>query len=74
MPSLLAVFMGASAVERHITLDRSMYGSDQSASLEFDGLKRLVRDIRALKEILGDGEKKFLEDEKNIAKKLRYFE
>ena len=66
--------MGASAVERHITLDRSMYGSDQSASLEFDGLKRLVRDIRALKEILGDGEKKFLEDEKNIAKKLRYFE
>tara|TARA_Y100000816_G_C26050954_1_gene551019 strand:+ start:124 stop:951 length:828 start_codon:yes stop_codon:yes gene_type:complete len=74
LPSLLAVFMGASAVERHITLDRSMYGSDQSASLEFDGLKRLVRDIRALKEILGDGEKKFLEDEKNIAKKLRYFE
>ncbi|GIT24402.1 MAG: hypothetical protein CM1200mP41_04460 [Gammaproteobacteria bacterium] len=45
--SLAAVAMGATSVERHITIDRSMYGSDQAASLELIGLSRLVKDIRA---------------------------
>ena len=65
--------LGASAIERHITLDRSMYGSDQSASLEEDGVKRLVRDIRSIDSILGNGVKTILEEEKKIASKLRYF-
>ncbi len=73
MPSILAVAEGASAVERHITLDRTMYGSDQAASLEPAGFKRLVRDIRKVSDTLGDGKKIFLDDEQPIAKKLRYF-
>ena len=50
-----------------------MYGSDQSASLEPDGIKRLVRDIRTINPILGDGTKRILDEEVKIAKKLRYF-
>lgn len=73
LPSVLAAMLGASAIERHITLDRSMYGSDQSASLEEDGVKRLVRDIRSIESILGNGVKTILEEEKKIASKLRYF-
>ena len=73
LPSVLAAMLGASAIERHITLDRSMYGSDQSASLEEDGVKRLVRDIRSIDSILGNGVKTILEEEKKIASKLRYF-
>ena len=57
LPSVLAAMLGASAIERHITLDRSMYGSDQSASLEEDGVKRLVRDIRSIDSILENGKK-----------------
>ena len=53
-----AVLLGASSIERHITLDRSMYGSDQAASLEPQGLERLVRDIRGIDQILGDGIKR----------------
>ena len=73
VPSVLAVAMGAEVVERHITLDRAMYGSDQSASLEKRGLELLVRDCRAIKKILGDGQKFISEKEKGVAKKLRYF-
>jgi len=73
VPSVLAVAMGAQVVERHITLDRSMYGSDQSASLEKRGLELMVRDCRAVKSILGSGEKHVSEKEKSIAEKLRYF-
>ncbi|SVD54547.1 uncharacterized protein METZ01_LOCUS407401, partial [marine metagenome] len=54
---LPAVVLGATSIERHITLDRTMYGSDQAASLEESGLKRLVRDVRMLEKILGDGKK-----------------
>ena len=50
-----AVLLGATSIERHITLDRTMYGSDQPASLEPEGLFRVVRDIRALEQILGNG-------------------
>jgi N-acetylneuraminate synthase len=71
MVSCAAVALGATSVERHITLDRSMYGSDQSASLELGGLGRLVQYIRAVEESLGTGEKTVTEKETAIAKKLR---
>lgn len=73
LPSVLSIVMGAEYIERHITLDRAMYGSDQAASLERRGLEILVRDCREVYTILGTGEKKILEDEKEVAKKLRYF-
>jgi N-acetylneuraminate synthase len=74
LPSTLSVAFGARVIERHITLDRTMYGSDQAASLEKRGLELLVRDSREVRAILGDGKKTFSEKEKQIAKKLRYFE
>lgn len=73
LPSVLAVMLGAVCIERHITLDRSMYGSDQSASLERRGMEILVRDCRSVKSILGSGEKKLLPKEDEVAYKLRYF-
>lgn len=63
--------LGACIVERHITLDRSMWGSDQAASIEVHGFARLVRDIRLIPEILGDGQKIVYESERPILKKLR---
>ena len=66
-----AVLLGATSIERHITLDRSMYGSDQAASLEPIGLSRLVKDIRTLDVILGDGVKRIWDTEKPAMKKLR---
>ena len=68
--SLAAVAMGATSVERHITLDRAMYGSDQSASIEIVGLNRLVRDIRDVEIAIGDGVKKINQVEKDCRKKL----
>jgi len=73
-PSLVACSLGATSLERHITLDRASYGSDQPASLEEIGLSALVSSVRKIKLILGNGEKTFLEEEKKIAKKLRYWE
>lgn len=69
--TLAAVAMGSCMVERHITLDRSMWGSDQAASVEPQGFKRLVRDIRAIEIAMGDGIKKVYESEKPILAKLR---
>ena len=66
-----AVILGAKSIERHITLDRSMYGSDQAASLEPIGLKRVVNDIRRIEAILGDGEKRVWSSEIPVMKKLR---
>ena len=66
-----AVLLGATSVERHITLDRSMYGSDQAASLEPQGLVRLVRDLRRIDMIVGDGVKKVWPSEIPVMKKLR---
>jgi N-acetylneuraminate synthase len=66
-----AVILGATSIERHITLDRAMYGSDQAASLEPQGLFRLVKDIRTLDTILGDGKKRIWDSEKPAMKKLR---
>ena len=70
-PSSAAVILGACSVERHITLDRTMWGSDQAASLEPEGLRKLVRDIRNVKDILGDGIKVVYESELPIRKKHR---
>jgi N-acetylneuraminate synthase len=73
-PSLIAVMLGAVAVERHITLNRAEYGSDQAASLEVDTFKRLVTMIRKVPGLLGDGVKRVTEGERAVAKKLRYWE
>ncbi len=70
-PSLVATVLGANIVERHITLDRAMWGSDHAASLEPDGLNRLVKSIRLLSSWLGDGKKKVFESEIPIIQKLR---
>ena len=69
--SIVAAVLGACAVERHITLDRAMWGSDQAASLEPQGLSRLVRDIRLIPLWLGDGKKRVFESEIPILEKLR---
>jgi len=66
-----AVMMGATSIERHITLDRAMYGSDQAASLEPEGLFRMVRDLRTLDKIVGDGKKQIWDSEIPAKKKLR---
>ncbi len=70
--SVAAVLMGATSVERHITINRTLYGHDQSASLEPEGMRRLVRDIRLLNVILGDGKKKIWDSEKPNMKKLSH--
>jgi N-acetylneuraminate synthase len=69
--TLAAVALGAVFVERHITLDRAMWGSDQAASIEPGGLQRLVRDIRVISEALGDGVKQVYDGERAAMKKLR---
>ena len=69
--SIAAAAMDISSLERHITLDRSMYGSDQSASIEPNGLKSLVESVRKIEIALGSGKKVFLKEEKIMAKKLR---
>ena len=69
--SIASVALGACAVERHITLDRAMWGSDQAASVEPQGFAHLVRDIRLVETALGDGVKRVVEREVPIMKKLR---
>jgi N-acetylneuraminate synthase len=69
--SYAAVALGAAMIERHITLDRAMWGSDQAASVEPQGLMKLVRDTRSIEASLGDGVKKVSDDEVPIMKKLR---
>jgi N-acetylneuraminate synthase len=73
-PSIVAAALGANCIERHITLDRSMYGSDQSASLEEPGLRSLVNSVRKIKECIGESDKKIQLGEEVVAKKLRYWE
>ncbi len=70
-PTLAAVALGATFVERHITLDRAMWGTDQAASVEPGGFKRLVENIRDIERSLGDGVKKVYESEMGQRKKLR---
>lgn len=73
-PSVIAATMGIVALERHITMDRAMYGSDQSASLEEAGLRQMVSQIRKIPVVLGDGEKRITDGEVKIAEKLRYWQ
>lgn len=69
--STSAVVLGATSIERHITLDNTMYGSDQAASLNVEDLCRLVKDIRLIETILGDGKKNLSDKELDTRKKLR---
>jgi N-acetylneuraminate synthase len=69
--SVAAVVLGACMIERHITTDRAMWGTDQAASLEPNGIGRLVRDIRLVEQSMGDGVKRVYEREYPIIKKLR---
>jgi N-acetylneuraminate synthase len=71
IPSVVSVALGACLVERHITLDRAMWGSDQSASVEPGGFERMVKYIRVTEQSLGDGQKRVYDDELPILKKLR---
>ena len=73
VPSAVAVAMGACLVERHITLDRAMWGSDQSASVEPQGLATLVKYIRVTERSLGDGVKRVYDSELSSLSKLRRF-
>ena len=68
---VIATTLGATTIERHITLSRAMYGSDQAASLEKAGLNRMVRDIRLIEDILGSGKKVIWDSELPAQKKLR---
>jgi N-acetylneuraminate synthase len=72
-PSLMAAVMGAVAIERHITLDRAMYGSDQAASLELPGLVSLLGSLRKIATCVGSNFKQVSHAEEEIAKKLRYW-
>ena len=68
---IIRVAIGVCVVECHITMDRAMWGSDQSASVEPQGFQRMVRDIRAVEAAMGDGVKRVYEGEKPIIAKLR---
>ena len=69
--SVVAVALGATSLERHITLDRAMYGSDQSASIEANSLKNYIDTVNKVGKIIGDGTKKISEKEQEARKKLR---
>ncbi len=70
-PSVAAVALGACTIERHITLDRAMWGSDQAASVEIGGLMRLVSNIRDIERSMGDGVKRVHASELVARQKLR---
>ncbi len=72
-PTLLAYFMGANYIERHITLDRSMWGTDQSASLSEPGILNLTKILGKFHLIVGDGKKRILSNEKKMLKKFKYW-
>ena len=73
VPSTVAVALGACMVERHVTLDRAMWGSDQSASVEPQGIEKLVKYIRVTEQALGDGVKRVYDSEQSSLSKLRRF-
>ena len=70
--SVAAVSLGASFVERHITLDRAMWGTDQAASVEIHGMEILVRNIRCVEKSMGDGVKKIYSSELEAKNKMRH--
>ena len=69
--TVAAVALGACFIERHITLDRAMWGTDHAASVEPQGLQRLVRDIRTVELAIGDGAKRLFDSELPVRKRLR---
>ena len=71
--SVAAIYLGATVIERHITLDRSMWGTDQAASLSEEGMEMLSSILLKDKSFLGNGKKKFLTDEKTMLKKFKYW-
>lgn len=73
LPSVLAVMIGAVAIEHHITLDRKMWGTDQSSSLEPQEFQALMNDLQQIPVMLGSGERIVTEKEKQNARKMRYF-
>jgi N-acetylneuraminate synthase len=73
-PTITAFFMGADYIERHVTLDRANWGTDQAASLAEEGIENLSSLIRKIPTTLGDGVKKYLKEEKQVSKKMRYWE
>jgi N-acetylneuraminate synthase len=73
IPGVIAVMLGAVAIERHITMSHVLYGSDQAASLEPRGLETLMNYLNAIPVTLGDGQRRVTVAETNNAKKLRYW-
>ena len=73
-PTISAFFLGADYIERHITLDRANWGTDQAASLAEAGMANLSDSLRKIPITLGDGVKKFLNEERKVSKKMRYWE
>jgi N-acetylneuraminate synthase len=72
-PSIIAAALGAVVIERHVTLDRTMWGTDQSASLEANGILQLSNALKRIPKIIGNPEKKFIDSEIKAAKNLRYW-
>ena len=72
-PSFFAYMLGATSIERHVTLDRSMWGTDQAASLSPAGMRMLCSSFDKIKDIIGNGVKKFPIEEKNMLKKFKYW-
>ncbi len=72
-PSIVAYMLGANYIERHITLNRSNWGTDQSASLEENGMRYLATVLKKIPRIIGDGKKRFLKNEKKVLKKMKYW-
>ena len=71
LPPVLAVMYGATSIEKHITIDRTMYGSDQPSSVELHGFEKMVEYIRTAEECIGDGIKRIYPDEEKVKAKLR---
>ena len=72
-PSVIATILGAEVIERHITLDRSMWGTDQAASLSSDGMINLTRILKKSSITLGNGKKNISKEEKEMLKKFKYW-
>ena len=72
-PSLVAWFLGANYIERHITLDRSMYGTDQAASLSKQGMRELTSLLSKFPQMLGDGKKNISKEENKLIPKFLYW-
>ena len=70
-PTVIAAILGAEYIERHVTLDHDMWGTDQNSSLEIDGMDRLIRRLKSLEKIMGDGIKKLSTSEMEVKKRLR---